>query len=126
MDVAALFVTTQTIQITNPADGSAIGISVELASPDSPQVMAVQRKWQDRLLSKQGRKLTADEMHEQVLDLLAAGVVSWTWADGVTFKGEVPGSDLKSIKAVLSDPAGAFIARQIDGALANEAGFFKG
>lgn len=124
MDVSALFKETTTVQVKHPQSGEPIGITVELHSPDSDVVKAVQRKWQNRAMKKRGEGFTADDIDAQAVETLCASIATWEWAEGLDWQGEKPDDSHAFKKRVLSSPSGAFIFRQIDKALADESLFF--
>ena len=124
-DLADIYQPTTTFDIVHPATREPVGVTVELFSPESPEVKAVNRRLRERALRSGRGGVNYDQIESGALDTLAAAVKSWSWADGMTWHGEVPTNDAAFIRKVLGSPEGAFIRAQIDAKLASEADFTK-
>lgn len=124
MDLSKLHVDTQSIDITVPGSGKKTGLTIEIRSPESDEVKAVQRKWQNKALRAGRNTIDADDVEKQSLDLIVAAVASWKWSGDAKWGGEKPDCTPENVRKVVSSPAGAFIRNQIDQAFGDEAGFF--
>lgn len=125
MDIAKLYSPTTTLEIVNPSNNQPIGITINLHSPDSDEMKAVQREWQDKALKAKGAGFSAKDIDKQAVKTLVTAISSWSWADGLEWEGDTPENDESFMEKVLSSEAGSFIARQIDKALGDEARFFS-
>jgi hypothetical protein len=124
MDIASLYSDTTTIEIKDPTNSKPIGITVEVRSPESDEVKAVQRAWQDKVLKSKGKDITAEDADNQAVETLIAVVASWEWDDKLKWNGKKPDNSDAFKREVLSSKEGSFILRQIDAAHGEEARFF--
>lgn len=126
MDISKLASDTTTIEIKHPGTGAPIGITVEVRSPECDEIKVINRAWQNRALKSRGKEIDATEIEKQALDVMVASIASWEWADGLEWEGEKPDNSDAFKRKVLSSKSGAFILRQVDKAMGDEARFFGG
>lgn len=144
MDLLSLQPNTISVHLKHPATGALLGVSVELRSLESDEVKAVERTIKNKALKSGRNSVTAEKIDDNTVVLLAAAIVSWSWAkpilvaekkdtDGKPIPavyGEEPslGGDSKPAcndankRKLLAVPA---LAKQIDEALGDEAAFFS-
>jgi hypothetical protein len=125
MDIASLYSDTTTIEIKHPQTSKPIGITVEIRSPESDEVKAVQRAWQNKALKSRGQGIGVDDVDNQVVDTMIAVVASWEWDKELKWGDKTPDNSDAFKREVLSSKAGSFILRQIDAAHGDEARFFE-
>lgn len=123
MNILDIAPQTITIDIRHPATNEPIGLSVECQSLESDAVKSVQRAIANKALRSGRNTQTAEKLENNSIAILAATIVSWKWADGLTL-GELKNPPLTSEnkEKLLSVP---WIARQIDGPLGDDTAFFK-
>jgi hypothetical protein len=99
------------------------GITVTLSSRDSEAVKAVMAKAMDKRLAqlrKGGHKpLNQSELEQEAIGALVAAVEGW---DGLTEDGKPLPCTPENVRALLTDHA--WVRRQLDEAMGNEALFF--
>lgn len=123
MDILSIEPQTITIDIKHPSTNESIGLSVECQSFESDAVKAVQRAIANKTLRNGRNTQTAEKLESNSIAILAATIVSWKWADGLTL------GDLKNPPLTPANKekllAVSWISRQIDTPLGDEAAFFK-
>lgn len=110
------------VDIETPT-GEPIGLTIRVAGPDSKRQRNAARKLQEARLRGSKRRLKADDMEKEALELISASVISWKFAPGVTIDGEVPECNLENVKALFD--RFPFIREQIDNVASSRAGFSK-
>ncbi|GLI23490.1 hypothetical protein GGQ86_002972 [Xanthobacter flavus] len=122
MDILAIQPNTITVEITHPKTGAPIGLSVECVSLESDAVKAVERQIKNAALKSGRNAMTAEKMEKNTVALLAASIVGWSWAEGLTLGSlSAPPLTSENKAKLLSVP---WVAKQIDTALGDEAAFF--
>jgi len=123
MDILSIEPQTITIDIKHPSTNESIGLSVECQSFESDAVKAVQRAIANKTLRNGRNTQTAEKLESNSIAILAATIVSWKWAEGLTL------GDLKNPPLTPANKekllAVSWISRQIDTPLGDEAAFFK-
>lgn len=125
MDLAEVFRPTRTLHIRRADTGEEVGIAVDLHSMDSERVRRVRAEIERETMRAGRGGLSAEAREENAMRLYLAAFKGWTWAEGLTWHGETPSCDEAFVRRVLGSPEGAWIRRQIDQALGDEAGFMK-
>jgi len=120
MDILAIQPNTIIVQIKHPATGAPIGLQIECVSLEDDRVKAVERAIKNKAL--RGAKMTAEKIEDNTVDLLAAAIVGWHWDDGLSL-GELKEPPLTKMNVVKLLEV-AWVAKQIDTALGDEAAFF--
>lgn len=108
------------IEILHPTTGKPTGIKVQVASYESDRVRDVSRRIANKAMQKQRRKLTAEQVEENTLDLASAAIVSWS---GLEKDGKALECNTENAKAVLREYS--WFAQQIDEAASDQAAFIK-
>lgn len=122
MDLSGIKAGIRTIDIKHPATGEKTGLSLDLVSLEDDRVKAINRKYQNKAMRG---SVTLEDLEEQRLEVIAATIIGWKWEGEAKWGGEKPAySAAKALEVIKSDGA-AFIIRQIDKALGDEAGFFS-
>lgn len=134
MDILSIAPQTITVEIKHPSTGKALGISVECQSMESDEVKAVQRQMRNRALKSGRNSLSAEKLDDGTLKILAATIVSWTWAKPPKAKGDKEEPEEPTLGTVKNPPctdenkakmlAQPWFAAQIDAALGDESAFF--
>jgi hypothetical protein len=123
MDILAIQPTTITVDIKHPATGAPIGLQIECVSLEDDRVKAVERSIKNKALRGGRNVMTAEKIEDNTVDLLTAAIVGWTWAEGLSL-GDLKSPPLNkaNVGKALALP---WLAKQIDTALGDEAGFFS-
>ncbi|QFI65793.1 hypothetical protein [Sinorhizobium alkalisoli] len=122
MDLLSLSPNTITVDLTHPATGAPLGVSVELRSLESDEVKAVERQLKNKALKGGRNTVTAEKIDDNTIALLAAAIVSWTFSGDANLGGDKkPACTDANKRKLLAVPA---LAKQIDVALGDEAAFF--
>ncbi|MBV6657193.1 MAG: hypothetical protein KI785_05425 [Devosiaceae bacterium] len=124
MDIASLSAPTTTLEVINPATGELIGIQIDLYAPTAEEVKAVANKARSKAMRTRN-PISPDQQDRLGTDILVASIASWTWAKGLTFKGEAPDNSDDFKRLVVTAPEGHFIVKQINEAYQDEAAFMK-
>lgn len=123
MDILAIQPTTITVDIKHPATGASIGLQIECVSLEDDRVKAVERAIKNKALRGGRNVMTAERIEDNTVDLLTAAIVGWIWADGLSL-GDLKSPPLSkaNVGKALALP---WLAKQVDTALGDEAGFFS-
>jgi hypothetical protein len=123
MDILDIKPQTITIDLIHPKTNKPVGIKVELQSLESDAVKSVQRAIANKALRGGRNSTTAEKMEANSMAILAATIVSWEWADGLTL-GDIkkPACTDENKQKLLSNPVWS---AQIDRALGDESAFFS-
>jgi hypothetical protein len=78
------------VDILDPKTLDPIGLKIVIAGPDSDRQKKARRNILNNRLRKRTQKVTAEQIEEENLEVLAMSTVSWTFAEGVTIDGKVP------------------------------------
>lgn len=119
--------TTAELHLIHPGSGKALynddgtPMTITLAGEHSDEYRAVTRRWQNETLRRPNRQLTADQLEERGLDLLAAVTKEWhiTLDEGLTPFSTLAARDLYADRQL------AWIKRQVE-AFVYEASNFLG
>lgn len=123
MDILAIQPSTISVDIKHPASGAPIGLKVECVSLEDDRVKQVERAIKNRALRGGRNTVTAEKIDDNTVEILSAAVIGWEWADGLTL-GDLKNPPLSKIN-VGKLLAVAWIAKQVDQALGDEAAFFS-
>lgn len=131
MDISTIKPGDMELDIEHPSTGEFTGLRIHLISTDDDRLKKVQRKWTNLALaaSRQRRKnkLTAEQVEERGLELLATAMVKLEWLEGddgkrASFNGEQPEASKEANLELLEQD---WLRRQVDEALGDTAGFFE-
>ena len=122
MDILAIQPSTVTVDIKHPATAAPIGLQIECTSLEADAVKAVERAIKNKALRGGRNVMTAEKIEDNTVALLSAAIVGWTWADGLSL-GELSNPPLNKVNVAKLLEVG-WVAKQIDAALGDEAGFF--
>lgn len=115
------------LEIKSPIDGEPVGLRVLVAGYEGTRMKDRSRALvNDRLKAGRPVKPSAESIETQNLDTIAATVISWEWAPGVTLNGEQPDATPEGIRKVFA--VLPFVSAQIDafaGGLANYAAAYE-
>jgi hypothetical protein len=100
-----------------------IGLKVECVSLEDDRVKQIERVIKNRALRGGRNTVTAEKIDDNTIEILAAAIVGWEW-DGDLTLGDLKNPPLSKIN-VGKLLAVAWIAKQIDQALGDEAAFFS-
>lgn len=80
------------LDIVHPKTEAPIGITMMIRSAASAEAKKIQRKHTDRHLEKRlrGKLIKGEQVESELLEEAASFIASWTWADGLTYKGGPP------------------------------------
>ena len=123
MDISAIKPEGRTINITHPATGEPIGLSVTLRPQSAPEVEKVKRTLTNRRLQNRNFKPTAATIEADANELLIACVAAWEWKDKVSFHGEKPECTPDNVRKVLTELV--WVRDQIDREAGDSESFFS-
>lgn len=110
------------VDILHPVTGDPIGMSVQVAGPDSERARkARQAVMNANMRSNAASRPKANELEESQRKVIAKSVISWI---GVELDGKELDCTTDNVIKVFADYP--FIYEQVSGAAANRAGFIKG
>ena len=122
MDLSTIAPSTVPLEIRNPGTGKATGLVLNLLSMESDAVKKVKRANTNKAINRRNRKLTADDLEENSLDLLVATVASWEWkGDAAWTGGKKPECKPEIVREVLSL---SWIRSQVEEVINDESAFF--
>jgi hypothetical protein len=120
LSTATAFDTGYTMQVVHPVHGPIEGMTITLAGQDSRRYIDAQRAIADKRLARQGKPLTAKDMHEEDIDGLVAVTIAWTGFEW----GDVPAEcNPINVKRVYIDHGFAWLVRQVNAAVHERANF---
>ena len=123
MDLLAIRPNTVDLHIKHPGTGAATGLVLEVASRDSEPVRAALRKQLDRNLQRRSnKKMTAEDIEAQNLEVLSACVVGWRWEGTASWGGKKLEFTPENVAAVLGTP---WVRKQVQEEADGEADFFQ-
>lgn len=113
------------VEILHPGTGEEIGVKVTVISISDEKMTAIKRKIQNKRieLDRRGKAFRADDLEENELELLLAGVIGWCWEGEATFKGEKPEFNERNLKLVLKELP--WFKQQLQEAIGDEKAFFQ-
>lgn len=123
MDILSIQPQTITVDVKHPSTGARIGLSIECVSLEDDRVKQVERVIKNKVLRSGRSTVTAERLEDNTVELLTAAIVGWNWADGLTL-GDLKNPPLNKAN-VGKLLAVAWIAKQVDAALGDEAAFFS-
>lgn len=124
MDIASITPQPFTYSVVHPSTGEPIGLSVRLLSTEDKRWKAVERRITDEANKRRmrGKPLTAVEIEQNRVDLIASVVDGFEFDKGVTFNGEELEFNSESVAKLLSVD---WIRNQLDEALSEPSHFFR-
>lgn len=125
MDLDTLKPAERIVEILHPGTGEKIGVKVTVISISDDKMTAIRRKIQNKRieLDRRGKAFKADDLEENELELLLAGVIGWCWEGETTFKGEKPEFNERNLKLVLKELP--WFKQQLQEAIGDEKAFFQ-
>lgn len=110
------------VVIKGPDGVSDLGLTITVAGPDSDRQRSARRKQIDRRLARRNPgPLSAAEIEESSIKLLAETVISWS--PDPTFGGKATSCSPENVETVLR--AFPFIREQLDASAGSRADFLK-
>lgn len=125
MDINSLKPAERVIEIVHPGNGEKLDIKVTILSLNDERLTTVRRRIQNKRieLEKRGKTFKADDIEENELDLLLAGITGWFWEGESSFNGEKPEFNERNVKKVLKELP--WFKEQIKEAIGDEKAFFQ-
>lgn len=125
MDISNLKPVERIIEIVHPATGEKLGITVSVLSLNDERMAQIRRKIQNKRieLEKRNKTFKADDLEENELELLVAGITGWSWDGEITYHDEKPVFNEKNVKSVLKELP--WFKDQIMEAIGDEKAFFQ-
>jgi hypothetical protein len=121
--------TSTTVAIVHPETLEPLGITITLASSESPRVKAMLRERTNKRLQVMaaGRKQkqtapTIEELESESLDLLVTATTGWS---GIEIGDAVLDCNPENVRSIYADPAFAWLKKQVDEAFGDQASFFQ-
>ncbi len=111
------------LEILHPATEEPVGLVLLLLPDTHEQVKAAARKSLNERMSHRG-KVTAEQLEANRLSMLCASVGGWEWEGDLTFHGEKPAFQEKTLRQLLKELP--WVGDQADAALSDRAAFFRG
>lgn len=121
MDIFSIKPATQEVAIINPGDGREMGLVFEVTSAESDAVKRVRRRQLDKALRSNRRKMTADQIEDNAIELTAAAVAGWEWKGSASAGGKKLEFTPENVAMVLKID---WIRKQVQEVIDDEAGFF--
>ncbi len=110
------------VDLKNPDTGISVGITLRIAGPYSKRQEEAQQALGD--WTRENAHATKEQSEAALLHRFASGVISWSWADGVEFRGSVPECTIDNVKRVMTECR--WFYDQLVGATNVSRGFIKG
>lgn len=116
---------TREVAITHPATGEDLGLVFILRSSHHPDVIKVERDWQNSRLRKRNIDITVEQFEAIKIKTLAAHVESWRWDDPkLKLNGEQPEYSVRACREMLRDHL--WIREWLDRETGNASRFYEG
>jgi hypothetical protein len=121
MDLASIKPSTVSVDVKHPGNSKPTGLVIDVGPADSPSVKKVRRRHNDKILQSRGRRLTAEQVERNQIEILAAAIVGWTWNGDAAWGGAKLEFTPENVEKVL---AAGWVRSQVEEVLDDEAGFF--
>lgn len=123
-DLAAISAHSIKYAVKHPKTDAETGLILHLRWFGDEKVKSVQRDITNKQLklSQRRKTFTAKELEASTVDQLVAAIEGWEWTNGATWHGEALDFNEHNVRKVLTEAA--WLMRQVDEALANDADFF--
>ncbi|MBN9345616.1 MAG: hypothetical protein J0I48_05335 [Devosia sp.] len=122
MDLSDIAPTSMKVAIRHPGTGKETGLIIDVQSLESPVVQKVRREQRDAVLRTRNRKMTAEEIDEQITDQIVAAIAGWQWNGDASWGGKKLDLTPENVRIVVAAP---WVRKQVEEAVADEAGFFS-
>lgn len=122
-DLSTIVAAERSINITHPATGEPVGLTITLLPDSHPQVKAAERKALNERLNDRN-KPTAEKLEAQRTASVVARVDGWEWSNDLNFHGEQPEFSTAKLREVLAELP--WVRDQIEQELGNRSEFFRG
>ena len=66
------------LDVLHPTTGEKLGIAITLAGADSPTYVQAQRAMVNRRIRARGKQVTAEQVEDDAVDLIASCVLGWS------------------------------------------------
>lgn len=109
------------LDVRHPVTQEPIGWTLRIAGAESDRVKKVTRRQRNAALKGQRKHLTSDLLETQQREVLAACVISWTFADGVKIDGEQPDCTPENVDRLLK--RFSWLGQQIDDKASDQSAF---
>lgn len=110
-------------EVVNPATDEPTGLVFTLRPDSDEAVKKFERNWTNQQLRKRGsQKLTAEGIEYRNKGRIVAAVAGWRWDRDANWHGDKPEFSEEKLREVLKV---AWIYKQLDEELANDAAFFQ-
>lgn len=88
------------VDIIHPKTFDPIGLKIVVAGPDSERQKKARRAVINSRLTKRNQKVTATQLEEEAIEIIAMSTISWTFDEGVTLDGKVPFCNPKNAEEI--------------------------
>ncbi|MBZ3690985.1 hypothetical protein [Phyllobacterium calauticae] len=123
MDLSTIEEQSIRVDVKHPATGEDTGFVILVVSLENDRVIPARRAITNKALRTRNKSLTAEQIADNEIDLLAAATVGWEWNDDADWGGEKLAFSPANVKKVLRTP---WVKKQVDAALEDDAAFFRG
>ena len=121
-DITEIRGSNRKVELVTPT-GDRTGIFFELREPDCPQILQVERAYENALIRARG-KLKSAEREKLKTDRIVAGVEGWDFEDeAMTINGEHPSFAESALRRLIRDIP--WVRRFLDQEMADEMAFFE-
>lgn len=123
MDLSTIKTSTLKVEISHPASGEPTGLVVECLPRSAPEVKKVVRIFIDKATRRRSSKpLTASEIEERSIEILAVRIVGLDWGGTSSWKGKKLERTDENVRELLAQD---WFKAQVEEAIGDEAGFFE-
>lgn len=125
MDISEIKGSELVHRMVHPGNGEDLGIIVTLVSLDDDRVKKIRRRVTDRRLhlEARGKSFKAEELDENMNNVVFACMTGWTWEGEATFHGKKPEFNFHTVNAVFNELP--WFLTQLRDRLNEETDFYK-
>ncbi|HEV7417680.1 MAG TPA: hypothetical protein VGN98_16100 [Tianweitania sediminis] len=122
MDLSTIKPSSLKVDLLHPATGEEIGLTLDVISRDDPTVKRVQRRLTDKRIKRGFKKVSAEQIDEENIEVLSAAVTGWTWGKDASWGGKKLDCNPENVKIILAQP---WFRKQVEEAIGEDADFFS-